>query len=108
VKRQNNFKSRVNSFVFSLHRELLKTSHIGKKLLTAGRTNAHLNETYQDLGRYLEKKFSSGEIESNDPIIKNYLHTIAACKKDLREIEDQVNRIKFASGPEDISKLKKD
>ena len=100
----NNFKSKVNRIFFSLHKELLKTSAIGKKLITAGRTNSHLKDTYEELGRIIEQKVDRGEINLDDSKIRSLLHTIKACKKDLREIEEQVNRIKFSPAPEDISK----
>jgi hypothetical protein len=85
---------------------VIKTSAIGKKMLTASRTNAHLKDTYEELGRLLEQGISSGEVEWDSAKIRALLHTIKACKKDLEEIEHQVYKIKFSMGPkapEDIS-----
>jgi hypothetical protein len=104
VKESDNFKRRFNQIVFNLHREILKTSAIGKKLLTAGRTNAHLKDTYEKIGRQIEYKIDLGELDISDPKITALLHTIKACKKDLKELEEQVNKIKFSPAPEDISK----
>lgn len=104
MDKQNNIKKKCNSFFWNLKTEILRTSVIGKKLLTAGRTNSHLKDTYEELGRMIETKVSNGEIEIDDPKIRSLLHTIKACKKDLREIEEQVNKIRFAPSPEDISK----
>lgn len=104
VNNRNSFKNKFNKMFFSLHQEILKTSAIGKKLLTAGRTNSHLKETYEELGRIIEQKVERGELNIDDSKIRSLLHTIQACKKDLKEIEEQVNRIKFSPSPEDISK----
>jgi NifU-like protein involved in Fe-S cluster formation len=104
VNDQKNLKSKCHNFIGNLKTEILRTSAIGKKMLTAGRTNSHLKDTYEELGRIIESKFSSGEIEIDDAKIRSLLHTIKACKKDLREIEEQVNKIRFAPAPEDISK----
>jgi hypothetical protein len=104
MNRPLNFKNRVNRFVYSFHQEILKTGHIGKKLITAGRTNSHLKDSYEELGRLIESKIDLNELEINDHKVKALMHTIKACKKDLKEIEDQVNQIKFCSSPIDISK----
>jgi hypothetical protein len=104
VNKKGNLRNKFNNFVLSLQKEIFKTSAIGKKLLTAGRTNSHLKDTYEELGRIIELKVDRGELDIEDPKIKSLLHTIKACKKDLKEIEEQVYKIKFSPAPEDISK----
>lgn len=102
-----NWKRKINYWFFNLHQEILKTSVIGKKLLTASRTNSHLKETYEELGRLAEKDIENRILEWDSPKARACLHTIKACKKDLADIEKQVHKIKFAAGPEDISKIEK-
>jgi hypothetical protein len=75
---------------------LFKTTKIGRKLLRASRTNAHLKETYESLGRYVELNLKEGTLKENDPKIKSLMHTIEACKKDLVHLENQVNKIRFS------------
>lgn len=104
MKKSDNLKTSFTRFIFNIRQEILKTSHIGKKLLTAGRTNSHLKDTYESLGRLIEYKIDRGEMNPEDPRIRALIHTIKACKKDLKELEEQVNKIKFAPAPEDISK----
>ena len=99
MKKCSNWKGRFNHWLFNFHQEILKTGVIGRKLLTASRTNAHLKETYEELGRLLEKGIESGEISCDSVKIRALLHTADACKKDLEHIERQVHKIKFASGP---------
>ncbi|MGZ3790318.1 MAG: hypothetical protein ACXVLQ_17425 [Bacteriovorax sp.] len=106
MKKNSNWKATLHRLLFSFHQEVIKTSVIGKKMLTASRTNAHLKDTYEELGRLLEKGIESGEVEWDSPKVRALLHTIKACKKDLEEIERQVYKIKFSAGPkcpQDIS-----
>ena len=104
MKQSDNVKQKFKSIFFYLRQELSRTTAIGKKLLTAGRTNSHLKETYENLGRLIEIKIDKEEISVEDPRVRALLHTIKACKKDLKELEDQVHNIKFSPSPEDISK----
>jgi hypothetical protein len=107
VKNNKNWKRKINYWFFSVQQEILKTSVIGKKLLTASRTNSHLKETYEELGRLVEKDIEQGILDWDSPKARACLNTIRACKKDLSDIEKQVQRIKFAAGPEDIAKIDK-
>jgi hypothetical protein len=107
VANKKNWKRKINYWFFNVHQEILKTSVIGKKLLTASRTNSHLKETYEDLGKLAERDMENGILDWDSPKARAYLQTIKACKKDLADIEQQVHKIKFASGPEDISKIEK-
>lgn len=107
-KNHSDWKAKLNRLFFGFQQEVIKTSVIGKKLLTASRTNAHLKETYEELGRLLEKGIDSGEVEWDSAKVRALLHTVRACKKDLEEIERQVHKIKFSAGPkcpQDIARL---
>ncbi len=99
MKKKVNWKTVLNRVLFSFHQEVIKISVIGKKMLTASRTNAHLKDTYEELGRALEKGLENGELEWDSPKVKALLSTVRACKKDLEEIERQVYKIKFSASP---------
>lgn len=75
----------------------MKTTAIGKKMLTASRTNANLKDTYEELGRLLESGVESGQVDWDSPKMRALLHTVKACKKDLEEIEKKMNKIKFTA-----------
>ncbi len=107
MKHQKNNSSGIREMISQFQQEIVKTGVIGKKMLTASRTNAHLKDTYEELGRIAYEALKKEEIDWNHPRLKHMLQTIEACKKDLEEIEEQVQKIKFASSPEDISKNKK-
>lgn len=99
MKNNSGWKMKINHWFFNFHKEIVKTGVIGKKLLTASRTNAHLKETYEELGKMLEKGIDSGEVEWDSAKVRMLLHTIKACKKDLEHLERQVYKIKFQAGP---------
>lgn len=107
IRQQKNGSSGIKEMISQFQKEIVKTGVIGKKMLTASRTNAHLKETYEELGRLVCEGIKKGELEWSHPRLKQMLQTIEACQKDLEEIEEQVQKIKFASAPEDISKNKK-
>jgi hypothetical protein len=86
----------------------MKTTAIGKKMLTASRTNAHLKDTYEELGRLLERGVENGEVDWDSPKMRALLHTIKACKKDLEEIEVKMNKLKFSALEHKKNNVKKD
>lgn len=97
MKKRSQYRSRFNFWLATMTQEFRKTTAIGKKMLTASRTNAHLKDTYEELGRLLERGVENGEIDWDSPKMRALLHTIKACKKDLEEIERKMNSIKFTS-----------
>lgn len=104
---KKDLKNQPKGFVFSLKEEILRTTSIGKKLITASRTNSHLKESYEELGREFEKILEEGEYEiilNRETKIRSLLQNIKACKKDLKDLEEEVVKIRFSAGPIDISK----
>ncbi len=111
MKKESNWKKWLSHCLANFYQELIKTSVIGKKLLTASRTNAHLKETYEELGRLLESGIESGEVKWESAKVQSLLHIIKACKSDLEDLERQVHKIKFSSGPkcpQDLSHYQQD
>lgn len=88
--------------------ELKRTTQIGKKMLTASKTNTSLHESYEQLGRLVAKAIERGELEWNNQKALELLGMIKACEKDLKNLERDMNRIKFSSAPLDVSKDKKE
>ena len=95
MNKKTKLKTTFSYWFLNFHKEIMKTSALGKKLLTASRTNAHLKDTYEELGRLLEKGVENGEVDWDSPKMRALLHTIKACKKDLEDIEKKLNKIKF-------------
>ena len=97
MKKGPKFSGNFNFWLLNIHTEIMKTSAIGKKMLTASRTNAHLKDTYEELGKLLERGIENGEVDWDSPKMRAMIHTIKACKRDLQYIEDKMNKIKFQS-----------
>ncbi len=97
MKERKSFRVKINFWFHHVQNEIRKTSAIGKKMLTASRTNAHLKDTYEELGKLLEKGVDNGEVDWDSAKLRALLHTVKACKKDLEEIEQKMNTIKFPS-----------
>ena len=97
MKKRSKLKGKFNFWLLNFHKEIMKTSAIGKKMLTASRTNAHLKDTYEELGKLLERGVENGEVDWDSPKMRALIHTIKACKRDLEDIELKMNRIKFQS-----------
>ena len=96
MEKQVGLKAKFNMVCSIFSFNLFKTTKIGKKLLTASRTNAHLKETYEELGRLVEQDLANGELTLDSPKVKTLLNTINACKKDMEHLEKQVNKLRFA------------
>ncbi len=97
MKKRSKIKDKFDFWFLSFHKEIMKTSAIGKKMLTASRTNAHLKDTYEELGKLLERGVENGEVDWDSPKMRALIHTIKACKRDLHDLEKKMNKIKFQS-----------
>ena len=96
MKKRSQLKGKFNFWLLNFHKEIKKTADIGKKMLTASRINTHMKDTYEELGKLLEKGVDNGDVDWDSPKMRALLHSIKACKKDLEEIERKMNSIKFS------------
>lgn len=76
--------------------ELKKTTEIGKKMLSASKTNSNLHEAYEELGILAAKALKNKELQWENPRVEKLLKTIDGCQTDLNSIEKEVNDIRFA------------
>ncbi|MFT6068340.1 MAG: hypothetical protein ACJAT2_000107 [Bacteriovoracaceae bacterium] len=104
MQKQHGWQSRFQEILQTCQDEVKRTTEIGKKMLTASRTNTSLHEAYEELGHLAAKSIASGDLKWEDPKVTEILGTIKECEKDLESIEEEVNKIKFSAGPVDISK----
>jgi len=103
MQKNQEWKSRVQELFQTAQDEFKRTTEIGKKMLTASKTNSSLHEAYEALGMLAVKEIERGNLEWNNPKVKELLEQISHCQKDLEDIESEVKKIKFASGPTDVS-----
>ena|SRR5690606_17228649 len=107
MQRQPHWRSKFSEIVQVCTDELKKTTEIGKKMLNASKTNSCLHEAYEELGVLVAKAMEKKQLDWDHPRAKELLATIKSCKSNLSEIENEVNKIKFAPGPVDINHYQK-
>ncbi len=101
------WKNKVNQWVQACQGEIIRTTKIGKKMLSASRINSDIQDDYRNLGSIVAEElrknavtFLSSGVEAK---MRTILEQIDKNEKDLRNIEQEVKRIKIASGPEEVS-----
>ncbi|MCB9063416.1 MAG: hypothetical protein H6622_17970 [Halobacteriovoraceae bacterium] len=86
--------------------EFKRTTEIGRKMINASRTNSDLHESYENLGKMVYKLIKSGELDLNSSKASELVEKISRCREDLKLMEVEMEKIKFASAPEDVSQKK--
>lgn len=106
MTRQNpEWRSRVQEIFQICQDEIKRTTDIGKKMLSASKTNSCLHTTYEELGMLVYKEIMEGRLEWSHPRLKEIISTIKSCEDELDVIEKEVNKIKFHNpGIKDVSK----
>ena len=94
MQKQPPWKNRFNEIIQVCQEELKRTTEIGKKMLSASKTNSCLHEAYEELGMLVAKSLEDNELNWDNPKAKELLVKINTCKEDLNSIEDEVNKIK--------------
>ena len=101
---KQDWKNKVNEIFQVCQDEFKRTTEIGKKMISASKTNSTLHETYEEIGSLVVQALKDGDLKWENTRVKELLETINQCEEDLESIEGEVNKIKFASGPVDVSK----
>ncbi len=96
MNRNADWKVKFNEIIQVCQGEFKKTTDIGKKMLSASKTNATLHESYEELGMLLAKAIKEGELSWDNPRVNEILKTINGCEKDLEKMEEEVNNIRFS------------
>ena len=99
---QKPWKSKVHEILNICQEELKKTTEIGKKMLSASKTNSELHENYEKLGLLALTDLKNGSLKWDNPEVTNLVDQISAKEEELEVIEKEVRKIKISSAPEDI------
>ena len=94
MQKQPQWKDRFNDIVQTCQEELKKTTEIGKKMLSASKTNTQLNESYEELGHLAFKAVDKGDLKWEHMRVQELINTIKKCEQDLETIENDVSEIK--------------
>lgn len=97
-------KNKVKVLFNSCSEELKKTTAIGKKMFMASKTNTELHESYEELGMLIYKMSKEERVDISEKKVTDLILRIDSLEEEIRQIELEVQKLKVASGPEDISK----
>jgi len=88
------WKNKVQELFQICQEELKRTTEIGKKMLSASKTNTSLHESYEKLGLLAVEQLESGQLKWEDSRVSELIDKIKTCEKDLESFEGDVNKIK--------------
>lgn len=94
MQKQPQWKDRFSEIVQVCQEELKRTTEIGKKMLSASKTNTALHESYEELGHLAFIALESGDLNWDSERAKELVNSIKSCECDLENIEKDVNEIK--------------
>ena len=97
------WKSRVQEIFQICQDELKRTTEIGKKMLMATKTNSILHDAYEEIGHLAVSDIKNNKLKWENERVKELMLKIKTSEEDLKEIEKEVNKIKFSSAPQDVS-----
>lgn len=103
---QSPWRARVQELFQVCQNEFKRTTKIGKKMLSASKTNSKLHNTYEELGMLVVRAIENGSLEWNHPRVKELVHEITSCEKDLETIEREVDNIRFSKESDHASSRK--
>ena len=94
MKDSNQWKNKFQDLMQVCQGELKKTAEIGKKMITAGQSNAELEESYVELGKLAFSSMSNGDLKWENMKAQAHLEKINKLKAQLEDIEQEVQDIK--------------
>jgi hypothetical protein len=103
MNKNQQWKDKVQEMFQVCQEEIKRTTKIGKKMLTASKTNTCRHEAYEELGQLAAKEIEAQNLSWEHPRVVELLEMIKNCETDLDEIEEEMNKIKFSASPQDVS-----
>lgn len=93
---------KLKYFAGCCRKELGRTTKIGSRMLLASKVSAELRENYEKLGKNIVRAYEAGQIQFPNSKCSDLYYKISQAEKELSDLEMQINKIKFSSGPEVI------
>jgi len=106
MEKNQQWKSKVQEIFHTCQEEIKRTTEIGKKMLSASKTNGDLHEAYEELGQLVARALDYNEIKWDNPRVGELMQTIERCQRNLEAIEGEVHKIKFSSAPTEVASTK--
>jgi hypothetical protein len=88
------WKEKFSTILNTCQEELKKTTEIGKKMLSASKTNTSLKDTYEELGHLVVKSIRNNELDWSNARVHQLIAKIEECEAKLESIEEDVKNIK--------------
>ena len=104
MENQSPWKARVQEILNVCQDELKRTTQIGKKMISASKTNTCLHESYEELGQLLVKALEKGEVEWDNLRVQSLIEKVKECENNLDSIESELNKIIFSESVSDEDK----
>jgi seryl-tRNA synthetase len=93
-ERIDKWKDRFNDLVNSAQVEIKRTAEIGRKMLSASKTNSSLVDSYQALGRLIYKDIKENRLKLDSVKVKTLVESIDSLTNQLEDFEQDVQKIK--------------
>ncbi len=90
----NNIGKKFTELVSIAGQELKKTTAIGKKMISASRSNSSLHDCYEQLGILVMKEVNSGQLKWENKKAHELIKEIEGLKNELEQFEEDVQKIK--------------
>jgi glutamate dehydrogenase/leucine dehydrogenase len=94
MNEDSKWKGKVQGFLNVCQEEIVKTTEIGKKMLSASKTNSILKDHYEEIGKIVVKELKAGRLEWEHPRVNELSREIEKCKQELQKMEADVQKIK--------------
>lgn len=91
---KENWTVRLGELVSVCQDEIKRTTEIGKRMLTASKTNTDLHESYEALGRHICDQIRKEKLTLDDSEVSRLIEKIGDCEKILEGLEKEVSEIK--------------
>jgi chromosome segregation ATPase len=89
-----NWKEKFSSLVQTCQEELKKTTEIGKRMISASKTNSQMREAHEELGTLVRKAIIDKSVSWTSPRVEQLLEQIQKCEAEIESIEKDVQAIK--------------
>ena len=92
--------TKLKFFVHCCHKEMSRTKKIGSRMMFASKVSSQLHENYEELGKNIARAYEAGQIQFPNSKCTELYYKITQAEKELHDLEEEINKIKFSSGPE--------
>ncbi len=94
--------TKLKYFAHYCRNEINRTKKIGTHMIFASKINSELRENYEELGKNIVRAYEAGQIIFPNSKCSDLYYKITQAQKEISDLDFEINKIKFSSGPEVI------